>query len=150
MRTQSSSLPPSAHSLYKSKLFLRPKIIVEVNRAMLKTAKTMLFAIACFGVIFAAFPLATRADGKPVAAIADGENLWITDPANHKVVKMRASDGTVLGSYTATSPLRLISDGKNIWTTSNSGLITKIQAADGAIVGSYPVGGPTAGIAFDG
>src|SRR5689334_4339600 len=108
---------------------------------MLKTAKVLSFAATCFGVYFAAFPPALFADGKPVAAIADGGNIWVTDTANHKVVKMRASDGSILGSYTATSPLRLLSDGKNIWTTSNSGLVSKLQASDGTVLGTYPVGG---------
>src|ERR1051326_7505354 len=99
MRTQSSSpfSPRGTLSVY-SRTFFRLKPFVEVNRAMLKTAQILLFAVVCFGVIFAAFPLELLADGKPVAAIADGDNIWITDTANHKVVKMRASDGSVIGS----------------------------------------------------
>src|ERR1700731_4110650 len=105
---------------------------------MLKTAKTTLLMTACFGVIFASLTTPLFAQGgKIVAAAGDGENVWVTDTADHKVMKVRASNGVLVGSYSVPSPLRLICDGKNIWTTSNSGVVTKIQAVDGAILGSY-------------
>jgi hypothetical protein len=52
------------------KPLLHPKTIVEVNRAMLKTATIVLFMTACFGVIFTSLSPALFADGgKPVAAL---------------------------------------------------------------------------------
>src|SRR5438128_12454815 len=130
---------------------MRPKTIVEVNRAMLKTTKTVLFMAACFGVIFTSLSGSLFAQGgKLVAAAGNGENVWITDTADQKIFKLQASTRVLVSTYSVPSPLRLIYDGKNVWTTSNSGTVTKIQAKDGAILGSYDVGGATSGIAFDG
>jgi hypothetical protein len=118
---------------------------------MMKTTKTILFMTACFGLMFTSLSPALFAEvAKPVAAVGDGQNIWVTDSGHHRLVKLRASDGTLLGSHPIPSPLRLIYDGQNVWTVSNAGVVTKVQAKDGVILGSYPAGGPGAGIAFDG
>src|SRR5438093_4892447 len=118
---------------------------------MLKTAQAIFFMTACFGLMFTLLLPALFAEvAKPVAAVVDGQSIWVTDSGDHRLVKLRASDGTLLGSYPIPSPLRLIYDGQNVWTVSNAGVVTKVQAKDGVILGSYPAGGPAAGIAFDG
>jgi len=79
----------------------------------------------------------------------DGENVWANTAAS--VVKLRASDVTILGTYPVQALFGLAFDGSNIWATSyyfNS--VTKIRANDGTILGSYPVGSYPVGVAFDG
>ena len=64
----------------------------------------------------------------------DGANIWATRIDN-KVVKVRASDGKVLGIYDAgTSPFWLAFDGANIWVANfgvGTGSVTELRASDG-------------------
>src|SRR5947209_3147715 len=111
-RNVDSTVEPSPQTLsVNSKSFLHAKTIMEVNRAMLKTAKAIFLMTACFGLIFTSLSPALFAEvAKPVAAVVEGQNIWVTDSGDHRLVKLRASDGTLLGSYPIPSPLRLIYD----------------------------------------
>jgi hypothetical protein len=83
----------------------------------------------------------------------DGEHMWVTVWNESKVVKIRASDMAVLGSYPAgPNPNPIIFDGDEIWVGSEtSGLITKLRASDGAPAGSFSTGASGHwGMAFDG
>ncbi len=66
---------------------------------------------------------------------------------------MRASDGTVLGTFTVGfQPLGIAFDGANIWVANRGdGSVTKLKASDGTVLGTFIVhdGGPY-GVAFDG
>ena len=54
------------------------------------------------------------------------------------MIKLRASDGAVLGTFgVGSAPLGLAFDGANIWVTNqNSNTVTKLRASDGS--GSGP------------
>jgi len=71
--------------------------------------------------------------------------------SSNSVTKLRASDGTTLGTYTVgTYPWGICFDGTNIWVTVGSNGITKLRASDGTILGNYTVGTGPMGICFDG
>ncbi len=83
----------------------------------------------------------------------DGEHMWVTVWAEDKVVKIRASDMAIIGSYPAGSrPNPIIFDGDEIWVGSETtGQITKIRASDGSSAGSFSTGASGHwGMAFDG
>jgi outer membrane lipoprotein-sorting protein len=83
----------------------------------------------------------------------DGEHMWVTVWATGKVVKVRASDMAIIGTYDAgPGPNPLIFDGDEIWIGSEtSGQITKLRAADGVSTGSFSTGSSGHwGMAFDG
>ena len=83
----------------------------------------------------------------------DGEHMWVTVWAENKVVKIRASDMAIIGSFPAgPNPNPIIFDGDEIWVGSEtSGLITKIRASDGSSAGSFSTGASGHwGMAFDG
>src|ERR1051326_7329980 len=118
---------------------------------MSKAAKTMLFVTLCLGAFFSSLPPTLFAEvAHPVAAAVVGENIWVTDTGDHKLLRLRASDGRLIESFPISSPLRVIYDGKNVWTGSVTGLVTKINAKDGGVIESYPTGSPASGITFDG
>ncbi len=91
----------------------------------------------------------------PLSVCFDGTNIWVANSSNNTVTKIKASDGSVVGTYTAgTSPWGLAFDGASIWVTNyNSNTLTKINASDGTIQNTfsgYGVGTNPAGIVFDG
>lgn len=91
----------------------------------------------------------------PEGMAFDGTDLWIANSADNSVTKLRASDGAVLGTFTAlgggTVPDAVAFDGANIWVTDgNSAEVTELRASDGALLANEPVGNGPQGIAFDG
>jgi DNA-binding beta-propeller fold protein YncE len=81
--------------------------------------------------------------------------VWITNSLGNSVTKLRASDGTLLGTFTAEgAPVGIAFDGANIWVANSAALsssVTKLRASDGALLGTFPVGGQAPwGIVFDG
>jgi len=68
------------------------------------------------------------------------------------VTKLRARDGTVLGSFTVGSaPIGVAFDGANIWVANRGdGTVSKLRASDGAVLGTFPTPNGGYGIAFDG
>ena len=87
----------------------------------------------------------------PVGIAFDGANIWVANFGDGTVTKLRASDGTTLGTFKwaappMVSPLtgpifgwRVVADG-----------VTKLRASDGLILGTFKVGGIPSGVAFDG
>jgi DNA-binding beta-propeller fold protein YncE len=65
----------------------------------------------------------------PNALAFDGANIWVANRLNRSVTKLRASDGSVLGTFTVggNSPRALAFDGANIWVAnSGNGSVTKL------------------------
>ena len=93
------------------------------------------------------------ATGNGPAGIAfDGANIWVANTLDGTVTKLRASDGTNLGTFpTGLNPAGMAFDGANIWVANQgANSVTELRASDGANLGSYPTGSAPAGIAFDG
>ena len=82
----------------------------------------------------------------------DGANIWVANRRSDTLTKLRASDGTTLGTFaTGAGPSRIAYDGANIWVTNFfDKSVTKLRASDGANVGTFPVGSGPYGVAFDG
>ncbi len=98
---------------------------------------------------------ATFPVGTPAGVAFDGASIWVTNSDSNTVTKLRASDGAVLGTFSAGSnPIGMAFDGANIWVANNgSNTVTKLRASDGVCVGTctFSVGNyPTSGVAFDG
>ena len=99
----------------------------------------------------------------PRAIAFDGANIWVANSGSDNVTELRASDGTVLGTFNVSGPVGIAFDGANIWVVNGdiSNSVTKLRASDGACAGvvnpgdrsacTFTVGGtgPNA-IAFDG
>ena len=66
--------------------------------------------------------------GSPQGIVFDGTNIWFGNPLSHTVTKLRASDGTNLGSFgVGALPLSLVFDGTSIWVANfNSGTLSKL------------------------
>ena len=88
----------------------------------------------------------------PYALAFDGANIWVANAWSDNVTKLRASDGSLLGTYTAGDyPRALAFDGANIWVANDySTNVMKLRASDGSLLGTYPVGSTPAALAFDG
>ncbi len=82
----------------------------------------------------------------------DGANLWVTDNADSTVQKVRASDGTTLGTFpVGAGPVGVAFDGSNVWVADfGDNTVTELRASDGALQNSISVGRLPYGIAFDG
>ena len=72
----------------------------------------------------------------------DGANMWVGNGGSNTVTKIRASDGTVLGTFgVGSGPNALAFDGANIWVADgSSNTVTKLSASTGATLGSVAVG----------
>jgi hypothetical protein len=91
----------------------------------------------------------------PAAIAFDGANIWVANSGNgagNTVTKLRASDGSTLGTFSVgTFPRGLAFDGSNIWVANfNSNTITKLRASDGANLGTFNTGSGPWAVAFDG
>ena len=50
----------------------------------------------------------------------DGANIWVSNSESNSVSKLRASDGSIVGTYSVgANPLELAFDGTNIWVANN-------------------------------
>jgi len=89
---------------------------------------------------------------QPYGVAFDGTNIWVTNSGSVSITKLRANDGTVLGTYAVGFiPRGVVFDGSNIWVAnSGSDSITKLRASDGTVLGTYAVGFYPYGVAFDG
>ena len=87
----------------------------------------------------------------PSAVAFDGSDVWVVN-GDATVTKLRASDGTSLGTFpVGIGATNIAFDGANIWTTNvASNNVTKLRASDGANLGTFPLGSSPTGIAFDG
>ncbi len=71
---------------------------------------------------------------------------------HNSVVKLRASDGAYLGSFSVgNNPSGIAFDGANIWVANwGDGTVSKIQATSGTILSTVLVGDQPYAVAFDG
>jgi len=67
------------------------------------------------------------------------------------LVKLRASDGAVLGSFLVggTGPYGVAFDGVHIWVANGNNLV-QVRVSDGSVLHTFPTPGTSAGVAFDG
>jgi hypothetical protein len=73
----------------------------------------------------------------------DGSSVWVTNEADNTVTKLRASDGTLVGTFSAggTTPTFLAYDGANTWVSSKGGnYVIKLRGSDGSLLGTFSVG----------
>ena len=78
--------------------------------------------------------------------------MWVASDQTNSVMKLRVSDGAVLGTFSVgTHPLGIAFDGNNVWVTnSGSNTVTKLQVSNGAVLGTFNVGNFPFAVAFDG
>ena len=91
------------------------------------------------------------AGSSPIGLAFDGANIWIADWIGNAVIKMRASDGVILGTYGIFEPFFVAWDGASVWVTNEVGQVTKFRGSDltrelTVDLGSSQLGG----ILFDG
>src|SRR5258708_33042990 len=86
----------------------------------------------------ASFPVGTE----PTGVAFDGGNIWVVNDSNSTVSKLRASDGTTLGTFAVGFfPLGVAFDGANIWVTdpANNNL-SKLRDSDGTTLVTFSWG----------
>jgi hypothetical protein len=67
------------------------------------------------------------------------------------LIKVRASDGVILGKYYIFEPLFVACDGSSVWVTNTLGDVTKFRGSDGAVEKTIDLGSSQLrGIIFDG
>ena len=94
----------------------------------------------------------------PTALAFDGANVWVYVRGNSTLIKLRASDGAVQGSYPFAngSVSAMLVEGETLWVASYGpgnfhDQLTKIRTTDGATIGYFSVGSTqTFSLAFDG
>jgi Collagen triple helix repeat (20 copies) len=87
----------------------------------------------------------------PVGIAFDRANIWVANASSGTVTKLRASDGTNLGTFTVGSSVRAVAfDGANMWVSHGADGLTKLRASDGANLGTFTMGGSPGRMAFDG
>ena len=94
--------------------------------------------------------------GSPVWVRSDGKDLWVSNPGNNTVVRVRGSDGGVLGTWTgldtpyglAVAMNRIVVAGKS--SPGKLHVIDPSQAPGAATVVASTLGGNPRGLAFDG
>src|SRR5258708_14099856 len=88
---------------------------------------------------------------QPRGVCFDGANVWVANYGSNTVTKLRANDGSVLGTYNVgTQPANVAFDGANIWVSNfGSGTVTKLRAGDGKLLATFTVGGQPSGLPFD-
>jgi collagen triple helix repeat protein len=89
--------------------------------------------------------------GNAFGTAFDGENIWIANLSLNRLIKLRANDGVVLGTFpTGNAPAGIAFDGTNLWVSNLSNSVSKLRASDGTLLGTFPVTGSTSRLAFDG
>jgi DNA-binding beta-propeller fold protein YncE len=79
-------------------------------------------------------------------------NVWITNSHSNTVTKLRASDGSTLGTFpVGLTPSGIVFDGQSMWITNyRSSTIMKMRISDGTVLGTFPTGSEPLVPAFDG
>src|SRR5215472_14783786 len=77
--------------------------------------------------VFTTFPVGKE----PVGIAFDGANIWTANSGDGTVTKLRASDGTVLGTFSSvgSAPTGVTFDGADIWVSSLGGTVSKLRAS---------------------
>jgi hypothetical protein len=92
----------------------------------------------------------------PSGVAFDGSSIWVANAGSDNVTKLRASDGTNLGTFAAgDGPTAVAFDGRNVWIANSGQLrdgLTKLRASDGVALGTFGGGSHTkpSALAFDG
>jgi hypothetical protein len=88
----------------------------------------------------------------PIGVAFDGANIWTANANTSDLTKIRASDGSVLGTFpVGIGPLGIAFDGANIWVTNRvDNTVSKMRAGDGLVLGTFVGFSSPRGIAFDG
>ena len=88
----------------------------------------------------------------PFGVAFDGANIWVTNDYGGKVSKLRASDGSTVGTYAVgAKPMGIAFDGGYIWIANyGHDTVSKLRASDGSTVGTYSTGNQPFDVAFDG
>src|SRR5215467_8888373 len=95
-------------------------------------------------------------EGLTVAFDGTTLSVWVANQFSNSVTKLRASDGSVLGTFpVGNRPVSVIAAGPlstpSIWVANNrSDTVRRLRASDGALLGTYPAGPRPQGLAFDG
>lgn len=74
----------------------------------------------------------------PIGVVSDGTNIWVANGESNNVMKLRATDGAVLGTFNVgTNPEGVVFDGTNVWVVNtDSNTVSKLRASDGAVLGT--------------
>ena len=96
--------------------------------------------------------IAFQTGTNPKALAFDGANIWVANSGDTTVTKLRASDGTLLGTFnTGAAPVALVFDGTNIWVANHdNSTVTKLRASDGTLLGTFNTGAAPVALVFDG
>ncbi len=93
----------------------------------------------------------------PIGVAFDGTNIWVANNGGDSITLLRASDGTVLQTYSlasGSSPYALTFDGTNIWIVNEgNSTVSAVHPGGGSslqVVGTYNVGYAPMGATFDG
>ncbi len=88
----------------------------------------------------------------PYAVLSQGAYIWVTNHSGGTVSKLRAGDGTIVGTFpVGRDPSSLAYDGANIWVANiNDNTVTKLQASDGTNLGTFAAGNAPNWLEFDG
>lgn len=88
----------------------------------------------------------------PEGVAFDGANIWVSNAGDNTVTKLRAADGSNLGTFAVgNQPMGVAFDGANIWVANSiSNTVTKLRASDGTNLGTFSVGTQPWWLAFDG
>jgi hypothetical protein len=92
------------------------------------------------GSIVVTYPVGAN----PEDIVFDGANIWVSNYDDNTVTKLRASDGSPLGTFSAggalAGPGGLAFDGANIWVANNKSSTVSELANDGTLLGTFNVG----------
>jgi DNA-binding beta-propeller fold protein YncE len=147
------------------RLFLRPWISIRKSSPSLGRT-VALFVVATLAIapngLFGS-PTAARqssdsvsietfpAGSTPIGLAFDGANIWIADWIGNGVIKMRASDGVILGTYGIFEPFFVAWDVASVWVTNDLGQVTKFRGSDLTHEATISLGtSQLGGIIFDG
>jgi len=100
----------------------------------------------------------------PTSVVYDGANIWVGNGTGTgvdvgspvsgvgTVAKIRAADGTILGTYTVGNHVRgLVYDGTSIWVcNANDNTVSRLRASKVALLGTFATGKGPRAVAFDG
>ncbi len=103
-------------------------------------------------VVLAMSSISFPAGSCPAYMAFDGDNIWVTNYSTNSVTKLRASDGSLMGTYpVGQSPHGIIFDGANMWVANSlDNNVMKLRCSDGSVVGTYNVGETPYDMTFDG
>lgn len=84
-------------------------------------------------------------------AIFDGQFLWAVLSGTNQLVKMNASTGATISTYTLTSPRALAFDGTSLWVSERSAQrVARVSPSNGTVISRTTVGFNAGVLCFDG